>query len=113
MQHGMAYVHIPVVWEAPCRADLEKFFHFFGSYHQFKTYVHCIKNMRVSAFLFLFRTLVEKKEPESCLLDLLTIWKPNPVWQNFMDEMLMAEGLQDSPMDWRINWDQNTIERIG
>ena len=36
MENGMAYVHIPVDWEAPQKEDLQKFFHFFGSYHLFK-----------------------------------------------------------------------------
>ncbi len=88
MENGMAYVHIPVDWEAPQKEDLQKFFHFFGSYHLFKTFVHCALNMRVSSFVFLYRTIAEKSNPDDCLIDLLTIWKPNPTWQNFIDTML-------------------------
>lgn len=110
MDNGMAYVHIPVEWEAPQKADLQKFFHFFSAYHQFKTFVHCVKNMRVSAFVFLYRTLAENLDPDSCLVDLLTIWKPNPTWQAFIDSTLKDPDFQTQPPRWSIDWDQLTIK---
>lgn len=109
MENGMAYVHIPVEWENPTREDLSRFFHFFGPYHSFKTYVHCAKNMRVSAFLFLFRTLKENADPSDCLLDLLTIWTPNEVWQKFIDDMLVAFSPAENPPAWKVNWKTHSI----
>jgi protein tyrosine phosphatase (PTP) superfamily phosphohydrolase (DUF442 family) len=106
MANGMAYVHIPVEWENPTLEDLHKFFHFFSTYGSFKTFVHCAKNMRVSAFVFLYQTLVENKDPATCLLDMLTIWKPNETWQAFIDH-----GLEQTAniSDWKIDWVTNRI----
>jgi protein tyrosine phosphatase (PTP) superfamily phosphohydrolase (DUF442 family) len=109
MENGMAYVHIPVDWEDPKKADIQKFFHFFGSVHLFKTFTHCALNMRVSSFVFLYRTLAEKANPDACLLDLLTIWKPNPTWQNFIDAMLCDPDLCNPPVDWKVDWDHLSI----
>jgi protein tyrosine phosphatase (PTP) superfamily phosphohydrolase (DUF442 family) len=106
MANGMAYVHIPVEWENPTPADLRKFFHFFSTNTSFKTFVHCAKNMRVSAFVFLYRTLVEKKDPAMCLLDMLTIWKPNETWQSFINRAI--EQAADPP-GWKIDWETNQI----
>lgn len=104
MDNGMAYVHIPVEWSAPTRENLEKFFHFFSSYHQFKTFVHCAKNMRVSSFIFLYRTLQENKNPQVCLADLLTIWNPNSTWQTYMDRMLVECNHSGQPLTWKVDW---------
>jgi protein tyrosine phosphatase (PTP) superfamily phosphohydrolase (DUF442 family) len=109
MENGMAYVHIPVEWENPKKADIQKFFHFFSSHTLFKTFTHCALNMRVSSFVFLFRTLVEKANPDDCLLDLLTIWKPNPTWQEFINSMLRDTDLSNPPINWMVDWDHLNI----
>src|SRR5690348_7907011 len=57
-RQGIAYVQIPVIWEKPEQHQLQQFF---GALHAFagrKVWVHCAKNMRVSAFIYLYRRLV-------------------------------------------------------
>lgn len=104
MELGMAYVHIPVQWEAPTAEDLNKFFHFFSAYSNFKTFTHCVKNMRVSCFVFLYRCIREKCDPQTALTDLLTIWKPNEVWQAFVNNELTR-----ADCSWRVNWEKLEI----
>src|SRR5262245_27339551 len=54
---GVEYIHIPVVWEKPTEADLARFFEAMDATKGKKRFVHCIANMRVSAFIFLYRVL--------------------------------------------------------
>jgi len=65
--------------------------------------------MRVSSFVFLYRTIAEKSNPDDCLIDLLTIWKPNPTWQNFIDTMLQDSSLSTQPIRWKVDWEHLTI----
>lgn len=104
MTQGMAYVHIPVEWANPTSADLRKFFHFFSIYPNFKTFTHCARNMRVSSFVFLYRILAERSDPEACLQDLLTIWTPNETWQQFIDASLVHPPVGDFRPGWNVNW---------
>jgi protein tyrosine phosphatase (PTP) superfamily phosphohydrolase (DUF442 family) len=84
---GMAYVHIPVVWESPTATDLERFFAAMAQHRGRKVFVHCALNMRVSCFVFLYRVLRLGVPAETAWLDVLAIWEPDEVWQRFVDEM--------------------------
>lgn len=56
-QLGMEYVHIPVNWETPTLEDLTHFFEVMDQRSDTQIFVHCAKNMRVSAFMYLYRVL--------------------------------------------------------
>lgn len=92
---GIAYVAIPVVWEAPTAADLAAFFAAMDANEAKKCFVHCIANMRVSAFTFLYRVTVLGVPVDEARKTLHQIWEPNPIWQHFIDEQLAqhAAGL--------------------
>lgn len=85
---GMAYVHIPVVWEAPTAEDLDRFFAVMDRNRGRRVFVHCALNMRVSCFVFLYRVLRLGVPAEAAWQDVLAIWEPNPVWQQFVDDAL-------------------------
>jgi protein tyrosine phosphatase (PTP) superfamily phosphohydrolase (DUF442 family) len=85
---GMEYVHIPVTWESPTAEDLEHFFAVMDQNHSRKVFVHCVMNMRVSCFVFLYRALRLGVSVEDAWQSVLTIWEPNDVWQRFIDDML-------------------------
>ena len=91
---GMEYIHIPVVWEQPTEADLSRFFEAMDATQGQKRFVHCIANMRVSAFVFLYRVLRQAMPVEEARTSLARIWQPNPVWQQFIDAAL-ARGQQE------------------
>ncbi|MGE3536691.1 MAG: protein tyrosine phosphatase family protein [Candidatus Tectimicrobiota bacterium] len=86
--HGMDYIHIPVIWEHPTTDDLQRFFAAMEATQGKKRFVHCIANMRVSAFVFLYRVLRQGVPLEEARASLAQIWQPNPVWQQFIDEAL-------------------------
>ena len=85
---GMAYVHIPVDWQSPMKSDLLKFFALFEPYREFKIFVHCSLNMRVSVFIYLFRVIVERQSATDCWQDVLKIWQPNETWLSYINTML-------------------------
>lgn len=85
---GMTHFHIPVVWEAPTPMDLEIFFKVMERNSHLKTLVHCALNMRVSAFVYLYRVLRLGIDPSVAQIDLHRIWQPNPTWQAFIDQAL-------------------------
>jgi protein tyrosine phosphatase (PTP) superfamily phosphohydrolase (DUF442 family) len=85
---GLEHFHIPVVWEAPRPEDLRQFCDLMDALGAKKVFVHCARNMRVSAFVYLYRLLRRGEPPERCQQDLQKIWQPNETWQNFIDSQL-------------------------
>ena len=82
---GLEYVHIPVNWAGPRTDDLERFFAVMEANRDRRVFVHCAANMRVSAFMYLYRTLRQHVPPAEAMGDLHRIWTPNETWQRFMD----------------------------
>ncbi len=87
-QLGMQYIHIPVQWNQPDRADLTQFFQAMVENQEKKIFVHCVMNMRVSVFVYLFRVLHFKEKADLGYADILKIWQPNVIWQNFIQSNL-------------------------
>lgn len=85
---GMQYVHIPVVWEKPTIENLNEFFSVMEANADKKVLVHCAANMRVSAFMYLYRHIHEHIGEEEAKKDLQKIWVPNENWQKFMNQVI-------------------------
>jgi TatD DNase family protein len=88
---GMEYVHIPVQFDRPTQADLSAFFAAMELHKEQKVLVHCAANMRVSAFVGLYRAIRERLPDEEAFSVMKTIWEPNPVWAAFIAAMLEAQ----------------------
>lgn len=87
---GMEYIHIPVDWEVPQVDDALRFFEVMQANQNKKVFVHCAANMRVSAFMFLYRTLCQNMPVAEAQKDLHQIWIPEPHWQSFIDQVISA-----------------------
>ena len=87
--HQMNYVHIPVEWEAPTLADFVRFVQVLQAHPEQKIFVHCAKNMRVSAFIYLYRCIFTQTDPAIAQQSLYQIWTPNDTWQAFIEQVLM------------------------
>ncbi|MEW6492796.1 MAG: protein tyrosine phosphatase family protein [Cyanobacteriota bacterium] len=85
---GMQYVHIPVIWENPKIEDVTHFFSVMKANADKTIFVHCAANMRVSAFMYLYRRIHEHISEEEAKQDLHQIWVPNEVWQKFMEQVV-------------------------
>jgi uncharacterized protein (TIGR01244 family) len=89
---GMAYVHIPVNFQNPTEQDFDTFCGMMKALAERKVFVHCAANMRVSAFVFLYRVLqlgVPQTEAER---DLKAIWEPDEIWAAFVRRQLVEHG---------------------
>ncbi len=85
---GIEYISIPVIWTAPTVTDVEQFFAAMQVNEGKRVFVHCARNMRVSAFMYLYRVLKENIAPDVAVLDLHRIWTPNPTWQALIEQVL-------------------------
>lgn len=85
---GIAYMQIPVAWEQPRQSQLEQFFGVLKAFEGHKIWVHCAKNMRASAFIYLYRRLYLAEEEVIASYPMSEIWTPNPIWQTFIRNVL-------------------------
>ncbi len=84
---GMAYVHIPVVWEQPKVEQFEQFAGVIGVFKGKCIWVHCAMNMRVSAFIYLYRKLVLGESEADAAFPMRAIWQPDETWKEFIDDV--------------------------
>lgn len=93
---GITHVHIPVSWDHPTIRDLQMFFDVMHANADRKVFVHCNANMRVSVFVYLYRTLKLGVSKGEARQDLLRIWDPanTPQWEAFISE---AESRYGTP----------------
>ena len=93
-EQGMAYVQIPVSWEEPSQRDLQLFFDVMKANKDRNVFVHGFANMRVSAFVYLYRTLLLGEAENVARADLAKIWDPatQPQWVAFIEEARKAAG---------------------
>lgn len=86
---GMAYVHIPVDFARPTAADFEAFAGVLDAFRSRRVFVHCAMNMRVSAFVFVYRVLRGEATRVEALRDLKAIWEPDETWSRFIEDRLI------------------------
>ena len=85
---GMDYVHIPVQFSSPTGSDLQQFFAAMDASKGKRVWVHCAANMRVTAFVGLYRHL-RQGWPEAQAFALMSdVWQPNAVWSAFIHDRL-------------------------
>jgi uncharacterized protein (TIGR01244 family) len=89
---GMRYVHIPVQFKAPTRADLQAFCDAMDARRGERIWVHCAANMRVTAFLGLYRVLRQGADREAAFGLMRELWQPDAVWATFIEQALAAPG---------------------
>ncbi|MDA0710497.1 MAG: protein tyrosine phosphatase family protein [bacterium] len=87
-RQGMCFVHIPVIWTEPKRSDFALFAAILDAHRESPVFVHCVVNMRASAFVFLYRVIHCQVDPLEAKQVMQIIWDPNPVWEQFIDEIL-------------------------
>jgi protein tyrosine phosphatase (PTP) superfamily phosphohydrolase (DUF442 family) len=84
----MDYCHIPVVFEDPKVSELADFIKFMQSQDDQKTLVHCAANYRASAFTGLYLFAMDKLDEKQMRSFIEDVWKPDAVWQQFIDDSL-------------------------
>jgi len=76
----MTYIHLPVDFEQPTDADFERFSAVMDDLRDERAHVHCIANLRVTAFLYRYRRdALGLPDPEArAAMD--SVWQPGGVW---------------------------------
>lgn len=80
----MAYRHIPVEFDAPTEADFAEFCAAMRALEGSVVHVHCIMNLRVSAFLYRYRCEVLGLAKGRAAAEMDSIWRPGGVWAGFV-----------------------------
>lgn len=88
-EEGLAYVHIPVDWEEPRVSDVRMFFDVMEANRDRNVFVHCFANMRASAFVYLYRSLVEGVPDEEARATLHAVWDPaeQQQWADLIEQV--------------------------
>ncbi len=82
-EFGMEYFHIPVVFTDPNLDDYRRFVEVMAAHRDYKTFIHCALNWRVSAFVALYGELRLGWPRPKADSHMRTFWEPNEVWMNF------------------------------
>ena len=85
---GITYIQIPVAWDRPELRQLSQFFEVLKALEGHKIWVHCAKNMRVSAFIYLYRRLRLGDTEDDAAFPMREVWVPNETWQAFIRSAL-------------------------
>lgn len=83
---GMEYIHIPINFERPTQEEFDLFCETMQTHREKKIFIHCAANLRVSAFMYLYRTLYQNVSETEAKQDLHKLWQPNPTWQNLINK---------------------------
>jgi len=83
---GMAYIHIPVPFDAPSVDHLRQFIGVMSALDGKRIWVHCVRNWRVSAFMYHYLRIEKGLSPEQCRSPVLDEWGPrmDEVWHAFL-----------------------------
>jgi protein tyrosine phosphatase (PTP) superfamily phosphohydrolase (DUF442 family) len=87
---GVQYLHIPVDFQSPQRADLEQFFQVMDACTEKKVFIHCAANYRVSSFVSLYGQAKLGWSLEQANEHIRRLWEPNEVWTAFIEEARQA-----------------------
>ena len=93
---GLVYVHIPVLFKAPTEDDLLAFFAALRAHEDRRLWIHCAANIRVSAFLGLYRVIRQGWSEERAFELMNSLWQPDAVWSAFISGMLSG-GRRNAP----------------
>jgi protein tyrosine phosphatase (PTP) superfamily phosphohydrolase (DUF442 family) len=82
---GMQYIQIPIDFNHPTQEEFDLFCEAMQTHQDKKIFIHCAANLRVSAFMYLYRTLYQNMSEAEAKQDLHKLWQPNPTWQNIIN----------------------------
>lgn len=83
-EHGLVYIHLPVDFENPKRDDLILFLKLLQNLENKKVLVHCAKNYRVTAFMYVYHKYILNSPLQNVDLSIFDEWTPSQKWQELM-----------------------------
>ena len=98
---GMEYIHIPVDFGAPAEEDFARFCAVMRELAGKTIHVHCIANMRVSAFMYRYRRDELGWAEADARREMNSVWRPGGAWALFVgDAANQAEPHQVAGRDY-------------
>ncbi len=86
---GLAYYHIPVLFDDPQTSQLLGFVELMDRHRSEKTLVHCAANYRASAFTGLYLFSKGEFDETQMRAFIENVWQPDAVWEQFMEESVI------------------------
>lgn len=82
---GMIYIHLPITWKKPELDRLKLFLEILEGLQKEnkKVFIHCIKNYRVSVFMYHYKKIILKGK--KVFLTAPKSFNPNEVWREIID----------------------------
>lgn len=96
-RQGLLFVNLPVDFHAPTARDYEAFAGIMRTLADRRLLVHCQINLRASSFVFLYRAIALKEDPEKAYDAVAKVWKPDGVWRGFIVAQLRRHGIGFEP----------------
>ena len=83
-KNGMVYIYIPISWTKPQKDRMHLFFHILDGFikENKKVFVHCMKNYRVSVFMYLYKRDILKERNVKFIAP--KGYKPTKVWRKLL-----------------------------
>lgn len=83
-KNGMVYIHIPISWAKPQKDRMYLFFHILDGFikENKKVFIHCMKNYRVSVFIYLYKRDILKERNATFIAP--KGYKPTKVWKKLL-----------------------------
>lgn len=81
---GLSYFHIPVDFDNPQVFHAKLFLNILSSLEDKKVWIHCTKNYRVTAFMYLYHKHILNTPFEEINLSIFDEWAPSKKWQELM-----------------------------
>ena len=92
-RQGIAFVNIPIRFDAPSDADFDAFVAAMRGFGERKVLVHCQVNLRASSMVFLYRAVVLKENPRLAYEAVEKVWVPEGAWRPFIERTLRRHGV--------------------
>ena len=83
---GLKYIHIPVDFSEPTELDFETFCMAMSEYQDEKLHIHCIANLRVTAFLYRYQQDILGVSDADARTLMDSVWRPGGVWAKFIGD---------------------------
>lgn len=83
---GLNYIHIPVEFDRPTDQHFEQFCDAMDQIGNRPVHIHCIANLRVTAFLYRWQRDVCGIEEHQARQLIDSVWQPGGVWAEFIGD---------------------------
>ena len=90
MEQDLIYAHLPIIFSRPLVSDFASFAGVMNAHRKRTILVHCAANVRVSALVYLYQTLIEGEDEGIARARMFQIWAPDATWSRFIFDVRAA-----------------------